>query len=124
MALSLGNSYAQKYALIDMEYILKKIPSYENANKQLEALSQEWQKEVDTEVESVNAMYKKNIRPTWCFLPGMKRQNAKMKLWPKKMLFRSCVTNTLALRENCINRGKNLLSLYRIVYMKRLKIFH
>ncbi|MDD2247093.1 MULTISPECIES: OmpH family outer membrane protein [Proteiniphilum] len=77
MALSLGNSYAQKYALIDMEYILKKIPSYENANKQLEALSQEWQKEVDTEVESVNAMYKK-YQADLVFLAGnekTKREN-------------------------------------------------
>ncbi len=59
MALTLGSSYAQKYALIDMEYILKKIPTYESANKQLETLSEQWQSKVDEEVETVNAMYKK-----------------------------------------------------------------
>src|SRR5690554_1957547 len=59
MALSIGSSMAQQYALIDMEYILSRIPSYENANEQLETLSKNWQSIVDEEVEEVNAMYKK-----------------------------------------------------------------
>ena len=40
-------SVAQKYALVDMEYILKNIPSYEMANEQLNQVSQRWQKECD-----------------------------------------------------------------------------
>lgn len=57
--LVVGNTYAQKYALIDMEYILKRIPSYESANKQIESFSKQWQGEIDKEVETVDAMYKK-----------------------------------------------------------------
>ena len=77
MMISMGNSFAQKYALIDMEYILKRIPTYESANKQLEAMSEEWQSEVDKEVESVNAMYKK-YQADIAFLAGSektKREN-------------------------------------------------
>lgn len=59
MALTLGNTFAQKYALIDMEYILQRIPEYESANKEIEALSDQWQKVIDTEVQAVDAMYKK-----------------------------------------------------------------
>lgn len=59
MAFALGSVNAQQYALIDMEYILNRIPGYENANKQLESLSSQWQKEIDKEVEVVDAMYKK-----------------------------------------------------------------
>ena len=33
---------AQKYALIDMEYILKNIPDYEMMNEQLEAVTKKW----------------------------------------------------------------------------------
>lgn len=36
---------AQKFALVDMEYIFKNVPSYEMANEQLNQLSQRWQKE-------------------------------------------------------------------------------
>ena len=77
LTLSVGNSYAQKYALIDMEYILKRIPTYESANKQMEAMSNEWQSEVDKEVELVNAMYKK-YQADLVFLAGSektKREN-------------------------------------------------
>ena len=59
MVFALGSTNAQQYALIDMEYILNRIPGYENANKQLESLSLQWQNEVDKEVEIVDAMYKK-----------------------------------------------------------------
>lgn len=59
MLLAVANSYSQKYALIDMEYILERIPAYENANKQIESFSKEWQGEIDKEVASVDAMYKK-----------------------------------------------------------------
>lgn len=59
ISLTMSSAYAQQYALIDMEYILERIPAYESANKQLESLSEEWQKKVDAEVEIVNALYKK-----------------------------------------------------------------
>jgi len=58
LALNMG-SYAQKYALIDMEYILKKIPANENANKELEIISQQWQTEIDSLVKEADEMYKK-----------------------------------------------------------------
>ncbi|HBG56786.1 OmpH family outer membrane protein [Proteiniphilum sp. UBA1028] len=77
MALTLGTTYAQKYALIDMEYILERIPMYESANKQLETLSSQWQSKVDAEVETVNAMYKK-YQADLVFLAGAektKREN-------------------------------------------------
>ena len=38
---------AQKFALIDMEYILKNIPAYERANEQLNQISKKWQSEVE-----------------------------------------------------------------------------
>ena len=42
------NAFAQKYALIDMDYILKQIPQYEMANEQLNQISKRWQAEVET----------------------------------------------------------------------------
>ena len=38
---------AQKFALIDMEYILKNVPAYERANEQLNQVSKKWQAEVE-----------------------------------------------------------------------------
>ena len=48
---------AQKFALVDMEYVLSKIPAYEVANNQLEQLSQRWQKEVENIGREAETMY-------------------------------------------------------------------
>ncbi|MDE6268953.1 MAG: OmpH family outer membrane protein [Muribaculaceae bacterium] len=49
---------AQKFALVDMEYILKNIPSYEMANEQINQLSQRWQKEVEAKQAEAATLYK------------------------------------------------------------------
>lgn len=49
---------AQKFALIDMEYILKNIPAYEMANEQLKQVSQKWEKEIEQQAAKVETMYK------------------------------------------------------------------
>ena len=49
---------AQKFALIDMEYILKNIPAYERANEQLNQLSKRWQSEVEAVALEAQTLYK------------------------------------------------------------------
>lgn len=49
---------AQKFALIDMEYVLKNIPAYERANEQLSQVAKKWQAEVDAIGTEVQTMYK------------------------------------------------------------------
>ena len=49
---------AQKFALIDMEYILKNIPAYEQANTQLNQASQQYQSEVEAKAKEAEALYK------------------------------------------------------------------
>ena len=39
---------AQKFALIDMEYIMSNVPAYERANEQLNQISKKWQDEAKT----------------------------------------------------------------------------
>jgi outer membrane protein len=49
---------AQRYCVIDSKYILEKVPDYNNAQKQLDAASQGWQKEVDSKMQNIDQMYK------------------------------------------------------------------
>ena len=49
---------AQRYCVIDSKYILEKVPDYNNAQKQLDAASQGWQKEVDAKMQNIDQMYK------------------------------------------------------------------
>lgn len=51
---------AQKFAMVDMEYILKNVPAYEMANEQLNQRSQRYQKEVEAlgkEAENIYQQY-------------------------------------------------------------------
>lgn len=59
MMLGVLSMNAQKIALVDMEYILKKIPAYEIANEQLTQISKKWQSEVDVLTKQAKEMYVK-----------------------------------------------------------------
>ena len=49
---------AQKFPLIDMEYILANIPAYERANEQLTPVSKRWQAEVEAVDNEAKTLYK------------------------------------------------------------------
>lgn len=53
-----SSAYAQKWALVDMEYILKNIPAYESATQQIEQSSKKWEKEISALNTEVQTLYK------------------------------------------------------------------
>ena len=57
MAMAIG-AHAQKFALVDMEYIFKNIPAYERANEQLNQVSKKWQAEVEDLSVEAQTLYK------------------------------------------------------------------
>lgn len=50
--------YAQRFAYVDSDYILKHIPEYNSSQKQLDALSLQWQKEVDSKFLAIEGLFK------------------------------------------------------------------
>lgn len=58
MLLSTMAMSAQKFALVDMEYMMKNIPAYERANEQLNQVSKKWQAEVEALNTEASTMYK------------------------------------------------------------------
>ena len=52
------SSIAQKFAFVDSEYILDQMGSYQKAQKQIDDLASQWQKELDA--KSVNIEQKIN----------------------------------------------------------------
>ncbi|MBR6714924.1 MAG: OmpH family outer membrane protein [Prevotella sp.] len=73
---------AQKFALLDMEYILKNIPAYERANEQLNQVSKKWQAEVDALNTEAGTMYK-NYQNEVVFL-SQEQKKAKQEAIMKK----------------------------------------
>ena len=64
---------AQKFALVDMDYILKNIPAYERANEQLAQVSKKWQAEVDSLTTEAQTLYK-NYQNELVFLPAEQKK--------------------------------------------------
>ena len=58
---------AQKFALVDMDYILRNVPSYEMANEQLNQVSQRWEREVTELSKEAETMFK-NYQAEMVFL--------------------------------------------------------
>ena len=56
--LSFSPARAQKFALVDMDYIFKNIPAYERANEQLNQVSKKWQAEVEAIQIEAQTLYK------------------------------------------------------------------
>jgi outer membrane protein len=54
----IATSYAQKYAFIDSEYILENIPAFTAAQEQLDQLSSQYQKELESMHAEIDQMYK------------------------------------------------------------------
>ncbi|MDI9358591.1 MAG: OmpH family outer membrane protein [Phycisphaerales bacterium] len=50
--------FAQKYAVIDVEYILNKIPEYKLAEVKLKDITTSWQKEIDNDQAEIDKMNK------------------------------------------------------------------
>jgi outer membrane protein len=56
--LAAGPGLAQKYAFVDTEYILNRIPSYKAAQDQLDKMAGDWQSEIETMYDDIEKMYK------------------------------------------------------------------
>ena len=74
---------AQKFALVDMEYVLKNIPAYKMANEQLNQVSQRWQKEVDDLAKEAQTMYK-NFQNDMVFLTDEQKKRKEEEIMAKE----------------------------------------
>lgn len=74
---------AQKFALVDMEYVLENIPDYEVANNQIEVLSLRYQKEVEALAKESETMYK-NYQSQMPFLTDEQKKVEEAKIVAKE----------------------------------------
>jgi len=69
-----AGAFAQRFAYIDSQYILKHVPDYISAQKELAALTDQWQKEVDTRFQEIDRMYKAYQADQVLMTPDMKKR--------------------------------------------------
>lgn len=74
---------AQKYALVDMDYILRNVPAYEMANEQLNQVSLRWEKEVNELTKEAETMYK-NYQADQVFLTDEQKKKREEEIVAKE----------------------------------------
>lgn len=72
-----ATTYAQKFAFVDMDYILSKMPIYTEAQKQLDKVADGWQKDVEAKMKNVDEMYKQFQAEQVLMTEPMKQQKIK-----------------------------------------------
>jgi outer membrane protein len=50
--------FSQKFAYVNTDYILGRIPAYDAAQKQLDKVSEDWQKEIEAKRADIEKLYK------------------------------------------------------------------
>jgi len=53
-----SNASAQKFAYVDSQYILSKMPEYKAAQDQIDKISIQWQKEIEAKYSEIDQLYK------------------------------------------------------------------
>ena len=130
-SLFISNAVAQKFALVDMDYILKNIPAYERANEQLSQVSKKWQAEVDALTTEAQTLYK-NYQNELVFLSaeqkkakqdaimGKEKQAAELKrkyFGPEGELFKKRTSLMTPIQDEIYNAVKDIADLrgYQLV---------
>jgi len=52
-------SHAQKFAYVDSDYILERVPEYQSAQEQLDKLTLSWQEDIEQLYQEIDQLYKK-----------------------------------------------------------------
>src|SRR6266480_3590644 len=68
---------AQKVAYVDVDYVLKNISDYNDAQKQLDAIAASWQKEIDAKYTEIDKLYKQYQAEQVLLTEDMKQQRQK-----------------------------------------------
>ena len=72
--ISFTTAFAQRFGFVDSDYILKHMPEYASAQRQIEALSAQWQKEVDQRYQEIDRLYKAYQADQVLLTPDMKKR--------------------------------------------------
>ncbi len=66
-------AFSQRYAYVDTEYILNKLPSYQTAQTKLDNFSKKWQSEIEKKYKEVEEKYKAYQNEKVLLSPEMKK---------------------------------------------------
>ena len=106
LLLSTAVEAQQRYAIIDTKYILSKIPEYRDADKKLQLIGEQWQKEIDDKQAILDKMYK-NYEAEQVMLTEELKKKREDELFVKEKEVRELQKSALDTRAICLKNAKN-----------------
>lgn len=99
---------AQKFAVVDMEYIMKNIPAFETANEQLNQISKKWQSEVEAQYLEVQTMYK-NYQTELVFLSQEMKEEKEEEIVSKEKAVQELKRNYFGAEGELFKKRQSLM---------------
>lgn len=99
---------AQRYAVIDTKYILDKMPDYQQAQKNLDAVAANWQKEIDALQQELDRMYK-NYEAEQVMLSDDLRQKREDQLFQKEKQLRDLQRQRFGFEGDLFKKRQELI---------------
>ena len=101
-------SHAQKFAFVDSEYILDQMESYQKAQKQIDDLAAEWQKELDKKVGNIESKLN-DLRKNELLLPEDIKEEKELEITTLQDELRAYQSKKFGVGGDLFKRRKELI---------------
>lgn len=68
------SAHAQRYAFIDTDFILEQIPAYQEAQTEIDAQAEKWQKQIEARYDEIEKMYSAYKAEQVLLTPELRKQ--------------------------------------------------
>lgn len=101
-------SHAQKFAFVDSEYILDQMESYQKAQKQIDDLAAEWQKELDKKLGNIESKIN-DLRKNELLLPEDIKEEKELEITTLQNELRAYQSKKFGVGGDLFKRRKELI---------------
>lgn len=101
-------SHGQKFAFVDSEYILDQMESYQKAQKQIDDLAAEWQKELDKKVGNIERKVN-DLRKNELLLPEDIKEEKELEITTLQNELRAYQSKKFGVGGDLFKRRKELI---------------
>ena len=101
-------SHGQKFAFVDSEYILDQMESYQKAQKQIDDLAAEWQKELDKKVGNIESKVN-DLRKNELLLPEDIKEEKELEITTLQNELRTYQSKKFGVGGDLFKRRKELI---------------
>lgn len=103
-----SNAVSQKFAFVDSEYILDQMESYQKAQKQIDDLAAEWQKELDQKMIEIENKIN-NLRKNELILPEDIKKEKELEITNLQSELRSYQSKKFGVGGDLFRKRKELI---------------